>query len=382
MHEAVRDQLHVRAAMLSYWTLVTLVPLLVLVYAVLGLLGADAAAPIEGLLADVLPANDDQRGRILAFVHELVDGVSLGTLGVVGVVVVLFTASRIYFSVEDAYNALWNTRARRSWAMRMVLFYTTLTLVPLLIAAGFHFSTDVAGGSLTSFWLPVLITTAAFVGAIRLLPDTRVDWGPALAGGLVSAVAFEGAKVAFGTYLALFSSTSVITRLYGSLGFLPIFLTWLYTLWIIALLGVELAYCIQRREPLVAAEELRVLGDPNARCHADALFATQCLLVVARRFARGDGPTPEVDVTRALDTDARLVRYALEVLEDAGILAESPRGYVPALPLDALSLREVIVRYRAQTRPATAAGATGESVIDGLLAPGAGRLDTPLNALV
>lgn len=383
LHEAIRDQVLVRAAMLAYWTLVTLVPLLVLVFATLGLLGSDAAHRIEELLVQVLPASGAQRVQFQAALDEILAGVNFGTLGALGVVFVLFTASRIFFSVEEAYNALWNARPKRSWAIRMVLFYTTVTLAPLCIAAGFSLTGDPGGdGGWLGFAAPVAITAAAFVGAIRTLPDTEVRWVPALVGGLASAIAFEIAKVIFGLYLDVFSGTSITTKLYGSVAFLPVFLTWLYTLWLIVLIGVELAYSLQRREDLIAAEERRLGGETLARRHADALFAVQCLLVVARRYAAGEGATQEPAVTRALDSDPVFVRNALEILEDTGILAESPVGYLPAVPLERLTLREVVVRYRERTRPATAVGSPGADLIDELLSPAGTRMDVPVGGLI
>ncbi len=383
VHEMARDQVMVRAAMLAYWTLVTMVPLLVLVFALLGLLGADAVGRIEDLLVQALPDNADQRLQLRLALDDILSGVSLGALGAAGVVFVLFTSSRIFFSVEEAYNALWNARPKRSWAMRMVLFYTTLTLGPLLIAGGFSVTSTYAGGmAWLGFALPVALTAAAFVGAIRALPDTEVKWVPALVGGLASAIAFEIAKVVFGLYLDLFSGESFSAKLYGSVAFLPVFLTWLYTLWLIVLSGVKVAYAVQRREDLIANEERRLGGETLARRHADALFAVQCLMVVARRYAAGEGPTAEPIVTREMGSDPVFVLTALEVLEDAGVLAESPTGYLPAIPLARLTLREVVVRYRDRTRPATAAGSPGADLVDAFLAPASTPIDVPLSRIL
>ena len=383
VHESVRDQLVVRAAMLSYWTLVTLVPVLVLVFALLGLVGADTVGRVEDLLVEALPDSVGQRVQLRNALDQVLSGVSLGALGAVGIIFVLFTASRIFFSVEESYNALWNARPRRSWAIRMVLFYTTLTLAPLLIAAGFRLTGAYVGSAAwMGFVLPVVLTAAAFVGAIRALPDTEVEWVPALVGGLTSAIAFEIAKAVFGLFLDLFSGDSVVAKLYGSVAFLPVFLTWLYTLWLIVLFGVELAYSVQRREDLIAAEEHRLGGENLARRQADAFFAVQCLFVVARRYAAGEGPTPEVQVTRDLESDPGFVRIALELLEDVGVLAEAPDGYLPAIPLARLTVREVVARYRDRIRPATAVGAPGSDLIDGFLASDPDRLDTPLATLL
>lgn len=383
VREAERDQVHVRAATLSYWTLVTIVPVLVLVAAVLEAFDAESAVAVRSLVFSTLLAGSVRE------VGDALDGwvgqVDLTRIGAIGILVLLLTSSRIWFSVEDAYNALWNTRSRRSFAMRAVLFYATFTLMPLLIGVGWTLSQSIAvevDSQVRTHLVPLVLTAAAFVGAIRTLPDTEVRWGPALVGGVTSAVGFEVAKAGFNAYVNLVGAGDVAARIYGSLGFFPVFLLWLYLVWLVVLLGVELAWVVQRHDELYDAEERRLVGDAIAVRHPDALFALQCLLVVATRYARGEGATPEVLVTRALTSDPVYVRVALETLEEVGVLAESPEGYLPSRPLERMTVREVVTAYREHTRPPTAAGAPGAAVVAALLAPGVEALEEPVAALV
>ena len=383
VREITRDQVHVRAATLAYWSLVAIVPTLLLAAAVLQPLGPAVGGPIRELLFSALLAGAVRN------VGPTVDGwlaqVDVARLGIVGVVAVAFTASRIYFSVEEAYNRLWNVRMRRSLVMRLTLFYAVLTLGPLLIALGFQLTgriQDAVGVSSLSLALPVLVTTTAFVGAIRALPDTDVRWGPAFVGGLTSAVAFEIAKVGFNAYVNILGAGDAAAAIYGSLGLFPVFLLWLYVLWLIVLFGVELAFVVQRHDVLLEAEDRYLEGDGSVRRHADALFALQALLVVCRRYSDGQGPTSEPEVTRTLRSEPAYVRSALETLEETGVLAESPKGYLPALPLEHVTLRDVLVRYRAITRPALAEGSEGAGIVAAVLGAQVAVLDTTLLAMV
>lgn len=369
VRELIRDQVHVRAATLGYWSLVGIVPALVLAAAVTQAFGVGEST--RGVLLSALLAGAVQN------VGETVDGwlarVDLAGLGVVGTVAVAVTASRIYFSVEEAYNRLWNVRMRRSLVLRLVIFYAGLTLAPVLIALGFALTNrvqDEVGVHFLAHAFPTLLTATAFVGAIRTLPDTDVRWGPALIGGLTSAVAFEVAKIGFNAYVNVLGGGSAAAAIYGSLALFPVFLLWLYVLWMIVLFGVELAFVVQRRDELLVAEQRRLMGDAHARRHADALFGLQCLLVVAERFRAGHGPTSEPEVTRVLQSEPEYVLNALETLEEAGVLAESPQGYLPSRPLGQVELRGVLQRYRACTAPLTVEGSPGEHEIAELLGPG------------
>ena len=382
VRETRRDQVHVRAATLAYWSLVTIVPVLAVAAAVLAPLTPAGSVPFHEIILGAFLAGPVQ--DVGATVSAWLGQIDLAKLGVIGIIGVAFTGSRIYFQVEDAYNVLWNTRPRRSWLTRLVLFYTTVTLGPMLITAGFQLSDtfEAQVGTTALHWLaPALLTTLAFVAGIKALPDAQVRWGPAVIGGVASAVAFEAAKAGFGTYTRLLGAQESAARIYGSLGLLPVFLLWLFLLWVIILMGVELSYVVQRRADLLIAEERRIGGDAEARRHPDALFALQCLIVVAERFVAGKGPSPEPAVSHALATDPAHVRAALETLEAAGILAEAPNGYLPALPLPMLTVREVLVRYREHTRPTMARGAPGEDIVAGLLGEGVSRLDTSLQTL-
>lgn len=383
LRESQRDQLQARAATLSYWTLVTIVPVFVLVAAALEAYDSDNAAAVRELVFSTILAGAVRE------VGTALDGwiaeVNLAGLGAIGVLTVLLTSSRIWFSVEDAYNALWNTRSRRSLAMRMVLFYATFTVIPLLLGAGWTLSQRVAldlDAGVRERLVSLVLTTLAFVGAIRTLPDTRVRWGPAIVGGTASALGFELAKTGFNAYVSLVGAGDLSARIYGSLGLVPVFLLWLFLVWNIVLLGVELAWVAQRQDELVDAEERRLTGESATSRHADALFALQCLVVVAERFARGAGATSEVEVTRGLSSDPVYVRAALENLEAVGILAESDLGYLPARPLERLTVREVVAAYREHTRPPSATDAPGAAVVAALLAPEVRSLQAPVATLV
>lgn len=381
--EVVRDQVPVRAATLAFWSLVAIVPVLVLAAAVVSPLGGEQAALIRRLLYDVLLAGEVE--SIGAQLDTWLSAVDFTKLGIVGFLGVGFTASRIYFSMEEAYNVLWNVRQRRRFVTRMGIFYMGVTVAPLLLVLGIALTVRMRG-AVDVVWfqrfVPVLLTSTTFVGAIKALPNTEVRWVPALVGGVASALAFEAAKIGFGAYINVLGADNVAAAIYGSLGLFPIFLLWLFIVWTIVLLGVELAYVTQRLPDLMEAEDRLLVGSESTRHQPDALFAMQCLLVIARNWSLGKGPTPEPDVTRELHSEPVCVRAALEVLEGAGFLAASERGYLPAVPPDEVTVRDVIRRYRQFTVPAMAEDAIGNEVIEGLLgAPGRG-LDQTVAGLV
>jgi YihY family inner membrane protein len=370
VREAVNDQLLVRSATLAYWSLVGIVPVLVVIAAALQPFGGTESVRnllYSSLLAGPVRAVGTQLDTWLA-------QVDFAKLGVAGLIGTLVTASRVYTAAEEAYNHLWRCNVRRSWITRMVMFYAILTVVPVLVAYGFHLSSSlrpVVGLGLLRRVLPAVTTAVAFGLAIRTLPDTRVRWMPAAVGGAFSAVLFEGAKAGFGAYTDVLGAQDAAAAVYGSLALFPVFLLWLFVLWVTVLLGVEMAYVVQNLPELVRAEQ-RLHEGGRAR-QADAFFAVQCAVVVTRRWLAGQGASDALSVTRALGTEPAQVQAALLALAAAGILVETEGGMVLAGPPEGWTARDVVGRYRALSRPAGAEDGNDGTLPDRLLGPAADR---------
>ncbi len=360
IRKLVKDAIPVRAGTLSYWTLVALVPVLILVVLVLDGLGILGSVPISPFIGPELAARlPDWQGA------GLPDDLDAKSIGAVGLFVAFAASARIFLAAEEAYNRIWSARVKRPLTTRLALYYATITLAPVIVATGS--SITERAEEVTSFQLlhdltPVVVTTTAFVFGIRALPDTTVRWRSALVGGLTSAVLFESLKVGFGAYIGLFQSTQSAALIYGSLAFVPLFLLYVYAVWTIILLGVVISVVVERWTEMARAEYRLIEG--TERRSPDAFFGLQCMLVLARRFGQGLGPSREQDVNAVMGSDPDHVYSALETLEEAGVITEGERGYVPALPLDTLTAGQVLLRYRERTRPAADRGAPGDDLTE------------------
>lgn len=360
VRKVIRDAVPVQAGTLSYWTMVALVPALVLAALVVRGLGLDTWISLSAFFGRALTALLPEWNAV-----GLPAEVNASSIGVAGLTIAFIASTRIFLAAEQAYNRIWNARIKKALTTRLALYYATISLAPIIVAlsaalaARAEAATDTRGFHHLS---PILVTAAAFVFAIRALPDTEVRWRPALIGGLASAAAFEVMKGLFGTYILLFQTTGAAAVIYGSLAFVPVFLLFVYVMWTIVLLGVELAVVVQRWRELARAEDRLI--DGAQRRGPDAFFALQCLLVVARRFADNARETTEPQVTEALGSDADHVHAALEVLEEAELLGETTRGYTMLVPLHALTVADVLRRYRERHRPATNDDAPGTEFVE------------------
>lgn len=264
------------AASLSYTSLLALVPLLAISLSVLS--AFPAFEDIEGRLVEqALSYIAPHAGAdVQTYLDRFVSNTS--NLTALGIVWLAVTAIMLLSTIEAAFNGIWRVDSPRPLMMRLVAYWTTLTLGPLLLGAGLSLSTVIfAAGNLFSldivseFPLGGLVRVIPFVfAAIGLtviylaLPHRRIEWRHALLGGLVAALLFEGLKALFGLYI---SRVGTFQSVYGSLSALPVFLIWMYLGWAVVLFGAA-----------IAAARPEWLATRASEAHGGALTPARCLL--------------------------------------------------------------------------------------------------------
>jgi len=238
------DRLFDEAASLSYTSLLSMVPLLAVVF------GVASAFPVFQQWSDrlqsfvfdnFLPASGEQ---VQEYLEVFLASVSQLTLP--GMLVLILTALLLMVRIERAFNLIWRVPTARSIRNRVVMYWAVLTLGPLALGAAMALSAQpvfdtmamgVDSSSLARSSGVFVLTWTAFTLMFFLVPNRRVPVTNALIGAFVSALLFGIAKKAFVAYVAN-ASFNVI---YGTLAAIPIFLFWLYLVWIVVLLGASLA---------------------------------------------------------------------------------------------------------------------------------------------
>jgi membrane protein len=345
VRQTAQDKLHVRAATLAYWSAVGLVPLLVLGFALTAPLGVKQAAldAVREMLYESLIGMDDE--QIIAVVESVLNRVNLQALGWLGVGGIMMIGSQIYFASELAYNDIYGTRIRRSWFFRFFGFNAVVVGVPISIAIGLVLSSRYVTDVTTTGWLAsFFLTMVVLVSAIKILPNTHVDWRSALIGGMASAALVEASKFGFTTYMELLGTKDNMTRLYGSVAFLPVFLLWLNVLWLVVLMGVELAFVMQHHRQLLEAQTERA-GDPYAALRQPGgLFAVGVVVALAQAEAEAADDTADVyAIAQRCGVWSGHVQAALNVLVAAELVRKTRDArYALVQPCEQLTVSEVL----------------------------------------
>jgi membrane protein len=237
------------AGALSFTTVFALVPLTVSVFGIL------SAFPVfeewsqrlrSYIFTNFVPATGD---TIESYLTSFAANAS--SLTGVGIIFLIVSALLMMYSIEDAFNRIFRVTRIRSPVSRFVMYWTVLSLGPMLVVAGLAMSTyffalpffaeldrELRFADRLLVLLPGLVTWMALTLSYAVVPNTQVRWRHAAVGALVATILFELGKRGFAFYLTNFPSYQ---RIYGAFAVVPIFLFWVYLSWNIVLLGASLA---------------------------------------------------------------------------------------------------------------------------------------------
>ena len=350
------DRAFVRAAGMAYATLVSLVPLLMLVFGLLHAFGVFATDPVTGQL-DTRPFERLVFGTFLADVPEVREVVMAGlvqidltTLGIVGVGSLVVIAGRLYMMIERAYNDIYGVTVNRGFGYRVLNFYFTITALPAMAVFGVVAVEELGfAHPLKSGWILVVMQFMVLLIALKAFPCTKVEWRPAILGAAVSALLVNLGGGLFPLYVRWFASDDPLRVVYGSLALVPVFLLWLYLLWIFVLLGVEIAHVGQNFTSLVQAERDHIRRSEAIFRSPSVETAIDVAVHVAWCFEMGVGPVTLEELARIVKVPSRELLSVLRVLEKEGLLASSDRGWLPARPANQIELTEVMEVWRGAT---------------------------------
>lgn len=242
-------RLGVSASSLTFTTVLALVPLFTVGLAVF------AAFPLFGKFQDTI-----QRWLVDSLVPESISRQVLGyltqfsrkasRLGSVGLVAVLLSAVALMVTIERTLGQIWRVEHPRPLQQRLILYWSAITLGPLLLGASIAITSyvttasrgvvDVLPGGLR--WLldsfEFLLLVLCISGLYFYVPNARVRWRHALTAGLMATIGIELAKNGLTAYL---SSMPTYSAIYGAFAAVPILLVWVYVAWLVVLLGAVVA---------------------------------------------------------------------------------------------------------------------------------------------
>lgn len=386
----VEDRCLQTAGALAFTTVFALVPLTAAALGVLAMFPAflEWRDRLTGwIFRNFVPAAGDV---VQSHVTEFAANASKATT--IGVLVLVFSAIALMMSIEDAFNRIWRVKTHRAPISRFVIYWTALSLGPLLLVSAiavssYLFALPFIDAAASQFSLkarvlsilPFLIIWVTLITAYMVIPNRNVRLRHALVGGLIAAAMFELCKRGFGWYAG---SLANYQQVYGAMSMVPIFFFWVYLSWIVVLLGASITASLSSFD--YRRVEERISPDQEM----SGLLKVIARLASAHRQGRGVQGT-ELLAQEPYLTDDLLQRYLAD-LSAVSVIRRTELGeWMLARDLAGISLLDIYRKgaYRLpvdnQNLP-RASGQDGgeESPLQDLAVNLHARLDVPLASLL
>lgn len=255
--------------------------------------------------------------------------IQLPAIGWVGLFVVIYAATGLLATIENAFNIIYRAADGRSWLRRVPLYWFLLTVSPIAIGLAawlngqFEFYLTMIDAWPVAMMIARVVWSGLFgwllmLTVYMLIPNTTVEFRPAAIGALVAVIILEVGKRLLGVAL---QNAFAISELYGSLGLIPLFMFWIYLMWLAVLFGLQVSATLQmlhgrRLEEIERTRELTGLIEP-----ASLIGVMQ---LIADRFSRGERTTAD-QIAEAVSMPRDTVREILDRLIDAGLLHKIDR---------------------------------------------------------
>lgn len=361
IRELVDGQLNVRAASLVYTTLLSIVPVLAVAFALLK--GFGVHQDLQPLLLQYVEPLGSEGAELVAAVIDRVEKLKVGRLGVLGLVVLLYTVVRVVQKVEQALNYTWRVKQQRRFFERFSGYLSVIIIGPVLVVTAMGISGTLMNTSVVQSldavfpvrtWIalggklvPYLLVVGAFTFVYYYMPNTRVRIGAAFFGALIAGFLWA---VAGWVFAALVVGSTRYTALYASFAVMILFIMWLHISWLILLMGGSVAFYRQYPEYVgMLTHELRLSARMRER-----LALTACFLI-ARHFHHRLPPWSVAALARRLRVPLEPLERVLKSLEEASVLVPvlgRSTAYVPARDPASITLEEVrgVARSMGETR--------------------------------
>lgn len=348
------------AAALTYSTILAIVPIMAVVFAVAR--GFGYSKYIETWFRDMLTSQLQAAEIIIGFVNSYLVHTKSGIILGLGLVFMLWTVLMLVSNIEKTFNDIWQVKKPRSLFRTFTDYIAMLFLVPIIIVvmAGISiFMATIADNldqyvvisSVAHFLIdlsPYILLSGAFFALYVFMPNTKVHLRSAILPAILAGTAMQWLQF---FYIHSQIWVSSYNAIYGSFAALPLFMLWVQFSWIICLVGAELTYTMQN------LEESAFMSDAKSMSHRYRMMLSALLLsLICKRFAEGRKPYTALELKLETNIPIRVTSELLYDMTQAHLILETyttdEKGddpvYLPAESLDNLSVGTVIDRLESQ----------------------------------
>ena len=315
-----------KAAALTYSTLLAIVPIMAVVFAIAR--GFGYSRFIEVWFRQAFESQPQAAEVIIGFVNSYLVHTKSGVFLGIGLLFMLYTVLMLVSNVEDAFNEIWQVTKPRSIFRTFTDYLAVFFVFPIFIVVTSGISIFVAtiANSMPDFQLlgstlrflidlsPYVLMSAMFIALYVFMPNTHVKISCALVPGILAGIAMQGLQI-FYIHSQMFLSS--YNAIYGSFAALPLFMLWVQISWTICLFGAELCYTNQNLDYYDYDANTREISHRSRLMLAALLMSHIC-----KRFANGQKALSALELRQVTDIPIRFVNDLLFDLLNARLIVE------------------------------------------------------------
>ncbi|MEW5894963.1 MAG: YihY/virulence factor BrkB family protein [Candidatus Omnitrophota bacterium] len=350
------DKCQLRAASLTFFTLLSIVPMVAMAFGVAKGFGFENN--LQAVLMERFPGQEEVISRIIEFAQSLLRNTQGGIIAGVGVAILFWTVIKVLGNIENSFNEIWGVKHSRTLARKFSDYLSIMLIAPILLILSssltvlitshvtmvverIYFLGPFAAALLLSLKiLPFVFLWILFTFVYTFIPNTRVSFRSGFLGGLVAGTIYQ---IVQWMYISLQIGTSRYGAIYGSFAALPLFLVWLQLSWTVLLFGAEISFAEQNVETYEFEPDCLKVSNYFKR-----LLALRITHLCVRNFSAAKTPWTAAQISHRLETPIRLVRQILFELTEAGVLVEvvvagsDEISYQPTKDINHLTVADVM----------------------------------------
>ena len=358
----MRDNCQKTASVLTYFSLLNVVPVVAVAFAMAKGFGLEKLIEKQ-ILEMAAKANwqPDITTQIISFSHKLLEQAKGGLIAGVGIVLLLWTVISIMGKIEESLNEIWEIKKSRTLIRKFSDYLAMMVLGPVLLIISSSATILVASQvkvivnkiavlgvfSKVIFLLLNLLPYASiwvlFTMLYLIMPNTKIPIRSAILGGVAAGTI---AQIVQWIYIKFQIGVASYGAIYGSFAALPLFLGMLQMSWMIVLLGAEIAYANEHYETFGFHPDYSRMSVSSKK-----ILMLRIFHLLTKKFSLGEKPLSAHQIAHALAIPVRLVQRFLHELSDVGLVVETVKGiqgevaFQPARTIENITVKFALDEY-------------------------------------
>lgn len=350
------DKLPLRASALTFYSLLSLVPVLAMAFGIAK--GFGFQAMLEKRLYENFPGQQEMLTRLMDYANSLLQTTKGGLIAGIGIAILFWTVVKVLGNIEQSFNDIWGIKNNRTFGRKFSDYLSMMLIGPLLL---------IMSGSATVFittqitvitkkisllglispmiffmlkFLPFALLWILFTVIYILMPNTKVQIRSGFYAGIIAGTFYQLAQW---IYINFQIGAARYNAIYGSFAALPLFLIWLQISWIIVLLGAEISFAHQNVDTFEFEPDA-----VNISPFSKKLIALHVSHFTVKKFYNDEPPPTALEISQKFELPIRLTREVLNDLVESRLFSITPGetdhepAYQPAKDINRLTIGYVL----------------------------------------